>query len=508
MPSHEEVLESKRIALETKALDIIDAVLLEPLNQTVQVAVKEAVASKRQALAGEDDPGWLAVSHSTTYFYDFTTSELQNIREVSRNLFITNEVYKNVIAHYRNHVVGAGLSVEIYAEDLDNDPTKLATAKDSTVAKMKENWKLFCIKNNMHKRTLDWFNRKKRDGEAFLRLFLAVEGVPVLRFMDPSFIESDKETAPYGIEFDKKDIETVKKYYVTYPEQKPKALAPEEIIHTKDVVDMDVPRGFVQGYSVFTNLRRADKLMVNVSVLAQIQSAIAMIRSHKSANGAKVKSFLDRTAAGTRTTTSGSTVRTKTYQPGTILDAPEGTEYNLPAHAVKAEGLLNILEKELGLIAACFVLPVQWLLSEETAEPLPPSSPTIANFRTEQIAFYSDYIELFWRVQEAMGIDRETNEVKYKVIVNGPRLAIAKALDEARADEIYQRLGANSPQEIAAKNGRNWTVSRANTIKHRETAMEGEQMPGDAGNTDTSSDGTTKKDGGQKGADGDGGNNK
>jgi hypothetical protein len=492
--------------LELKLTSIVSG-MFDPIAESFS-KISEATLSKRQEISGENFDGWLPLTYGVTAFYDFTLQELKNIRDVSRNLSLSNEIYKNCLYHYRNNIIGSGLSIDIYSEDLDEDPAKLATAKDSTVATMKENWKLFCMRNNMHTRTVDWLNRYKRDGEAFVRLFRTGD-VPTIRFVDPVLITSDKTDSPYGIQFDKNDAETVKKYYVlnqatnTY-----KAVPPEDMIHTKDVVDIDAPRGFMQGYSIFTNLRRVEKLLVNISVLAQIQSAIALIRKHKGAKAAKVQSFLDKTSTGSRTNTAGSTVRTRQFDPGTIIDSPDGTEYDFPAHNIKVDGLVSVADKDLGMIAANFVLPVEWLLSKEAPEPLPPSSPVIANFRSEQAKFYEAYIELFWRVQEAMGVDRETNEIKYNVRVTGPRLAIAKAIDEARSDEIYMRLGSTSPQEVAAKNGNNWTVSRANMIRHRNTAQPGEQMPGDAGNTNTGGgDGTSKAGGGQKTDSGTGGNN-
>jgi hypothetical protein len=502
----QDALRQSEEELQQKFMNILNG-MFSPISESF-ASVSEATLAKRQEISGENFDGWLPLTYAVTAFYDFTLQELKTIRDVSRNLSLSNEIYKNCLYHYRNNIIGSGLSIDIYSEDLDEDPAKLATNKDSTVATMKENWKLFCMRNSMHNRTVDWLNRYKRDGEAFVRLFRTGD-VPTIRFVDPGFIQSDKTEAPYGIQFDKNDNETIKKYYILNPTNNTyKAVPPEDIIHTKDVVDIDAPRGFLQGYSIFTNLRRVEKLLVNISVLAQIQSAIALIRKHKGAKSAKVQSFLDKTATGSRTNTAGATVRTRQYDPGTIIDAPEGTEYDFPAHNIKVDGLVAVADKDLGMIAANFVLPVEWLLSKEAPEPLPPSSPVIANFRSEQTKFYTSYIELFWRVQEAMGVDREANELKYNISVNGPRLAIAKAIDEARSDEIYMRLGSTSPQEVAAKNGNNWTVSRANMIRHRNTAQPGEQMPGDAGNTNTGGgDGTSKAGGGQKTDSGTGGNN-
>jgi hypothetical protein len=120
---------------------------------------------------------------------------------------------------------------------------------------------------------------------------------------------------------------------------------------------------------------------------------------------------------------------------------------------------------------------------------------------------FEDIQDIFWVVQGMMGVNVESVAVKYDLLFNGKRLAVGKALDEARVDEILQKIGAQSPQTTASKHGNNWAQERAGTIKHRNTVQPGEVMPGDSGKTDAggSQDGMTKKDGGTKTADGSGG---
>jgi hypothetical protein len=160
-------------------------------------------------------------------------------------------------------------------------------------------------------------------------------------------------------------------------------------------------------------------------------------------------------------------------------------------------------------VAANFVLPKSWLIAEEPTEPLSPGSPTVANFQTEQEIMFEGIHDIFWSVQGMMGVNVESVMPKYDLLFNGKRLAVGKALDEARVDEILQKIGAQSPQTTASKHGNNWAQERAGTIKHRNTVQPGEVMPGDAGKTDPAAggtqDGMTKKDGGTKSADGSGG---
>lgn len=470
--------------------------------------VKEATASKRQQLSGEDFSGWLPVTINNDVMFNITLSQIKTIRDISRNLSLTSEIFKNVIKHYRNKVIGSGISINIYNEDLGEDPKSLATAsQDGTIKTMLENWKLFTTSNKFNAKLRNWITRKKRDGEVFIRIFKG--DIPQIRFVDPGLIESDSEEAPWGILYDKNDMETPKTYFIKdLNTSKYNPIKAEFMIHDKDDADTDWPRAVPSVYPVAPNIRRIDKLLVNISAVAQVQSAIALIRKHKGANQAKVNSFLNKSSTGTSTNVLGGTTRTKMLDPGTVLDAPESIEYDFPAHQINVANLGEVIRYDLARISNNFLIPVEWLLGEEPKEPLNAGSPVVANFETEQSDMYERVEELFWLIQGMMGINTEEAKLKYNIFITGPRLSVAKALDEARIDEIYQRLGATSPQEIAAKIGNNWLISRANTIKHRNTAQPNEQMPGDSGNTNTGGgDGLSKAGGGQRGSDAAGGNN-
>ena len=58
-----------------------------------------------------------------------------------------------------------------------------------------------------------------------------------------------------------------------------------EIQHRKANVDANVKRGLPLFFPVRKNLRRAEKLLRNMSVVAEIQSAIAVIRKHHRSHG-------------------------------------------------------------------------------------------------------------------------------------------------------------------------------------------------------------------------------
>lgn len=482
-------------------------------GNNVEKIVKEA--AEMSGDPAENFDNWLPLSLAgTSRYYNYTLQELDLLRSTVRTVCDTNEVAKNVALHYRNFIVGKTITIDIVPADFGDDPEALAASKkDSKIKKMLENWKIFTTVNKFDARCRDWINRAHRDGECIQRIFKAKSTpCPILRFIDPLYIKSPGSEVPYGIQYVKGDAETPEKFfYQPETESTPKPINAAEIFYDKRNVDFNAPRGIPSYWAVLSNIRRLEKVLVNSSVLAAVQAAITMVRKHKNASAAKVRAMVEKGSDGVQRVdpNTGRNVVGKRVRPGTILDAPEGTEYDFPSHSVNAASFVAIAEHELAHIAANFVLPKSWLIAEEPTEPLSPGSPTVANFQTEQEILFEGVHDIFWVVQGMMGVNVESVKQKYDLLINGKRLAVGKALDEARVDEILQKIGAQSPQSSAAKHGNNWAQERAGTIKHRETVQDGEVMPGDAGKTDTggTQDGSSKKEGGSRVAAGDGGNN-
>lgn len=476
---------------------MVEAVKMHGNNKLVQDVCEAACisyTSVREAAemgdSGEENfDGWLPLRlASSTKYYDYTLTELEAIRNVVRVAADVNEIAKNVLLHRRNFIVGRGIKIDIYPDDLGNDPVKLAEGKeDAQIKKMRTNWKLFCNANNFTQRLWEWVRRCDTDGEVVLRIFKG-DTAPAVRFVEPEYVKSDESTIPYGVEYDESDAERVKSVRYMPPDANEETtIKGEDIIVDKRNVSMTAPRGISTFWPVLSNLRRLEKILVNSSVLATVQAAITMVRKHDTATGVKVQNMVRKGSDGVdRTDSTGKTIYSRKVRPGTVLDAPKGISYEFPSHTVDASSFIKIAEHELSHVASAFVLPVEWLLTAEPKDPLTPGSPVIANFEVEQQLLFTKVEELFWNIQGRMGVNVAKNKAKYTLYFNGKRLAVGKALDEARVDQILTTIGATSPQETAAKHGHNWVVSRANTIRHRATKQDGEAMPGDAGNTNPS----------------------
>ena len=135
--------------------------------------------------------------------------------------------------------------------------------------------------NKWHKRQQEIVRRKDRDGECFLRLFIAPDGTTRLRFVEPGQVATPPEhggdpSAALGIQTDPDDVETVRGYSIDG-----QLVDAAEIQHRKANVDANVQARAAAFFPVRKNLRRAEKLLRNMSVVAEIQSAIALIRKHR-----------------------------------------------------------------------------------------------------------------------------------------------------------------------------------------------------------------------------------
>jgi hypothetical protein len=470
--------------------------------------VKEALAAEKFVDPDEMFANWLPIKmgySGTRRTFDFTLEDLNKIRDMARILCASDEVCINVIKHYQNNVVGDGITCSILPKEMTDDPKKIADAlKDKKILKMQRNWDAFCQVNKLDDRLRDWVKRAHRDGEVLVRLFnsrtkYAGLKVPEIRFIDPGFIKTASD-APLGVFLDPEDAESITGYNfdttgampVDMSKSKPSKfveLKPDTIIHDKRNVDSETPRGLSSFWAVFTNIRRCSKNMENVSVLTSILSAIALVRKHSQATQSKIDKFLSQNSDGKNRTNqvSGKTQYARHMEAGTVIDAPMGTEYDFPAHTVQSKNYIEVIDKELAMIALSFVLPVEWLKASTPDTEIGHTSPVVKNFYTEQAILFEHITRLFWMVQTMMGVPEEWM-LDYECKFYGPVIAVGNALDQARTNEIELRSGALSPQTWCAMQGRNYWQERANMIKHRQTAQPGEVMPGDAGNTNVTND--------------------
>lgn len=533
-PTHEQAVDGIRAA--QGKLPLTEAERKDRRKKAVSIreqithitSIQEAMSSVSQYYTDPDEAfdGWLPIILGVRGLYLENESFLYAIRNTARQLTSSNELAKAVVGIHQNFLVGAGTTLEVSKKgDKAVDPEKAAEAgPDATAQRLQKNWDRFAESNNWADRELEMVDRDIRDGEWFLELSKGgktFNGIPQARFDDPRIITGAATTpqsqapspnvgvlcANGGLD-EEVQVGFLKRDTYSGQAAEGETVPAARMEHSQQNVDMNMRRGVSGFYPVFANIRRAEKLLVNVSALAQIQAAIAVVRKHPQASLPKVQSFQQRQSDGAARTdkTTGKTTLAQKFARASVIDASGGMEYEFPAHSVEVVQFLNVVETELQHIAGNFQIAWEWLVGQETLNPVGPGSPITMAFKTKQGRLYRKETSIFWKVQKLCG-EKDIAKLKeeYEVEIQGPDLAVGAALDEAKINEIYQRAGAMSPQTMAKRRGLKYPKERKQTIQHRASRQPDEVMPGDAGSGTPNGekggggDGESKKDGGTRG---------
>ena len=417
------------------------------------------VVDPAEALYDVDGSRWLPVaselaSNGTAGAAFTNERQLAEIRAQGRALALSNEFAINGHENRVSYIVGTGHTYRVTGKRGSAAPERL-------LAEVQTVLDAFIRQNRWHKRQQEIVRRCDRDGEAFLRFFPAADGSLRLRFVEPAQVAAPPQrasdpAASFGVQTDPDDVETVLGYWIDA-----QWVEAAEVQHRKANVDANVKRGLPLFYPVRKNLRRAEKLLRNMSVVAEIQSAIAIIRKHAAGTRAGVQQFVEGRADATLAGQAGGrTTYFQRYAPGTILDAFAGTEYQFPAAAIDASRYVAVLQAELRAIASRLVMPEFMLTSDASnanyASTMVAEGPAVKMFQRLQQEMIEDDLEVMRRaVGAAAEAGRLPADTLRRVEIQGvaPSLAARDRLREAQADQILLRSGAMSAATMAMRHG-------------------------------------------------------
>ena len=228
-----------------------------------------------------------------------------------------------------------------------------------------------------------------------------------------------------------------------------------EVQHRRANVDFNVKRGLPLYTPVRKNLRRAEKLLRNMSVVAEIQSAIALIRKHRGASRSGDRAVCRRAMPMRRqpAAASGRTRHYSQYGPGTILDAPAGLEYDFPARGLDASSFVTVLQAELRAIAARLVMPEFMFTSDASnanfASTMVAEGPAMKMFERLQASMIEQDRAVMWRVVDnAIAAGRLPADVR-DFVRNANHSAVA-----ARARSVASRRRSIASRSTAASSRR------------------------------------------------------
>jgi capsid protein len=225
------------------------------------------------------------------------------------------------------------------------------------------------------------------------------------------------------------------------------------------------------------NLRRAEKLLRNMSIVAEIQSAIALIRKHRGASRSGIEQFVAANSVTGAPDSGSNTGRTRHYSqygPGTILDAPAGLEYDFPARSLDASNYVAVLQAELRAIAARLVMPEFMFTSDASnanySSTMVAEGPAMKMFERLQASMIEQDRAVMWRVVDnAVAAGRLPPNVRdlVEIQIVPPSLHVRDPLRQAQVDRIAFDNGILSPQTWSQHLGLDYDQEQKNLAVHR-----------------------------------------
>ena len=412
-------------------------------------------------------------THSTMTAQSGVANEQQLavVRQECRALAAGNEFAINGHENRISYIIGSGHHYRATSRTTSEMSDTLRSAVQAVIDEFLEN-------NAWQRRQQEIVRRTDRDGEAFLRFFADRDGATRVRFVEPGQVATPAElagdaAASCGIRTDPSDVESVLGYYIDG-----QFVDSDEIQHRKANVDGNVRRGLPLFYPVRANLRRAEKLLRNMAVLSEIQSAIALIRKHRVNSRSTVQQFVGDGADYSATNAAtGKTTHVRRYGPGTILDAPGGLEYEFPAAAIDAGSFVTVLQAELRAIASRLVMPEFMLTSNASnanyASTLVAEGPALKMFerlQAEQISY--DRAVMRRVVRNAVVAGRLPRAALDEVAVHiaPPSLGVRDHLHDAQTYQIEMESGILSPQTWSQLRGLDYEREQKNLRMHQSQA--------------------------------------
>ncbi len=432
-------------------------------------ALWDAVVDPREAYLDDEGLWWRRVNSPASPDQAWSglavldEQQLDAVRGECRHLAATNEFAVNGHENRISYLVGPGHGYRAAVR-------KGATPQLDLAADVQQVLDEFLEANAWQSRQQEIVRRMDRDGEAFLRFFVDAGGLTRVRFVEPEQVRTPPELArlpwaSFGIQTEPDDVETPVGYYI---DGEPVDAA--HIQHRKANVDANVKRGLPLYYPVRKNLRRVEKLLRNMSAVAEIQSAIALIRKHRSAARNGIEAFAESESAACGLARDPSRPRRLAhYAPGTILDAPAGLEYDFPAAGVNAAAFVAVLQAELRAIAARLVMPEFMFTSDASnsnyASTLVAEGPAVKMFERLQATLRQDDAAVMRRViDNAVAAGRLPAEVRSRVdvLVSLPSLHVRDQLRECQIDRIAYEHGVLSAQTWSQRLGLDYDQEQKN----------------------------------------------
>jgi hypothetical protein len=297
--------------------------------------------------------------------------QLKLLRDHSRRLCALNEFALNAMGNRVGYVCGRGYGYKLARKTRHGEPPP--QGPDPLVAQGQAVLDEFLARTRWGEREQETVYRCDEDGETFIRLFHVGDGRTEARYVEPEHVRGHGNPDPrasFGIVTEHDDVENVLAYMIAedpYLSLETTEVDADDVVHFKLNTRGSAKRGLPTFHPVRKNLQRAETLLRNMSILAQVQATFALIRKHKQYGRSAIDAFRQGQQDDTyQRPISGKTQPYQQLPPGAIIDTNEFTDYELPSANVNASGLVGILQAELRAVAARLIMP-EWMLSVDAS---------------------------------------------------------------------------------------------------------------------------------------------
>lgn len=407
---------------------------------------------------------------------DLTMHDLETARDVCRALKKENEFAIGCHNSRVNYTVGTGLRWALVPIDAASE----SLSEKTQVVGALQRFLAECDPDGFHEVCKESVWRADRDGESFLDLRSPVSDSrkPLqVRFREPEDLVDSKE-APWGIETVPEDVRDIIGYHFGDDVRPPLlSFALEGVVHVKLNVELNARRGWPTLFPARHPLRRAENLMRNMSYVAALQAAIALIRKHDKATRAEVEGALRRNQ-DLLLRQPGAAARDVGYTklpPGSTIDAGAGTTYEAPVSSVNASNNVMIVDAELRTAATSVNQP-EFMFSGNAAgaayaSALVAEGPVAKAFQALQVLHgerKKRIVEAGLRYEQSVGRIAPGVLERYQLVVSYPPVTVRDQLQEEQRRQIQRSAGALSIQTWRSQIGlddateeRNLTIEQA-----------------------------------------------
>lgn len=366
----------------TQAVDELAGQTIETLHRRYLEAALNLMDLQDRYVGRSDDHTDIGLNNLDNYepeeygFFD-TNESLKQARIRCRLMALENEFAINGHENRINYIVNDGLIVKVMGRD-ESVPSKIV---EDVRAMLRE----FDEQNQLWEREQEAVRRYDRDGEVLIRLFSQRKDVLQIRAVEPAQLTD--QNGDFGIITRPRDPERVVGYRIEN-----QVVPVDQIIHLKANVDLNDPRGIPLFWPVRENLSRSEKLLRNMSIVAAVQSSVAMIRKYENTSADSIRAMVQQRAATTiQDPLTGKARQVQPIRPGQIIDAKSGVSYEFPIISVSAASFVEILNADLRAIASRCVMPEFMLTSNASnanySSTLVSQAPAHRMFRRSQRVF-------------------------------------------------------------------------------------------------------------------------